>query len=281
MESTSPATDNSATSGVTEGSNGSFLDGLAADTVDGGKNPAPTSDQPGSEGAPKIQAAGDTVAPLAPTAQPGNRPAWMKQLPADLQAHDGLAKFPTIGEAAKAYMELEGRLGKSAVIPGKDASPEELATFFERLGRPKTPDQYTLTVDPEEAAKTNNLADFRQMAHQLGLTNAQAGELHKTLYGIGKHAQAQVEAQTLAARKDCEEVLRKEYGLKYEQRMEDVKLALKAKPSLVATLKRNEHANDPEIFMLLAERGKNYREAPLVEGSGSGSGSAGFTYPGM
>ena len=39
-------------------------------------------------------------------------------------------------------------LGKNKVpIPDENASPEEWDKFYEKLGRPKTPDEYNIKID--------------------------------------------------------------------------------------------------------------------------------------
>ena len=60
---------------------------------------------------------------------------WIQHVPAE---HLKTAqKFKSLDEFVKAHGELQSKLGTALFIPGKDASDEDRARFFERLGRPK------------------------------------------------------------------------------------------------------------------------------------------------
>jgi len=86
-----PATGNQGDVAVTEKQGGSLLTGLTIN-----ETAEATPDKPASQDEPK-------------DAKP-QRPAWMAQLPKDLQEDDTLTRFKTIGEIGKAYRELEGKL---------------------------------------------------------------------------------------------------------------------------------------------------------------------------
>lgn len=111
------------------------------------------------------------------------KPAWMGQLPADLKADEELSKYKTIGELAKSLKELNGKLAGSVKIPTKESKPEEVAAFLTALGRPESAEKYEFEKPmlPEgvNLDKTRE-ADFRKMAHDLGLTQQQASALFKS-----------------------------------------------------------------------------------------------------
>ena len=79
---------------------------------------------------------------------------------------------------AKSYVELQTTLGADKVaLPGKDAKPEEMDAFYNRLGRPDTVDGYELNDwQPPEGVPwdmdmTNEMIG---KLHARGLTKAQA-----------------------------------------------------------------------------------------------------------
>lgn len=85
-------------------------------------------------------------------------------------------------ELVGSYRELEGRLGKSLVPPAPDAPPEEWDKVYDKLGRPKAPDEYQFKV-PEGLPETfpyddKSAAKFKTWAHANGLTPRQAQSLH-------------------------------------------------------------------------------------------------------
>lgn len=104
--------------------------------------------------------------------------SWRETLPEDLRADKRFEKFGDIGALAKSFVELDTWRGKAIVPPGKDATPEERAKFYERLGRPKDAKGYK--IDFGEGVEIKDQAAFEQylaVFHAAGLTDAQAGEL--------------------------------------------------------------------------------------------------------
>lgn len=142
-------------------------------------------------------------------------PTWMEQLPEDIRGNADivkqLQKFQKIGEVAKAYTELESKLGTSVNLPGKNATQEELNSFYEKLGRPKTADKYSIA--------DKDAADFRQLAFDANLTDAQAKAVYDKLKSAGMAAvQSQAQAQEKQLH-DTEELLQKEYGSSYQSKL--------------------------------------------------------------
>lgn len=136
-----------------------------------------------------------------------------------LKGSKSLAKFKTAEDLAKSYIALEGRLGGSVAIPGKDAKPEEVEAFLDRLGRPKSEVDYELTPPekmPEGIEYNDEMeADFRLAAHKAGLTQTQAQGLYDWYMqaAAGRLAEAPkglTRAQAVAA-------LKKEWGTDYQK----------------------------------------------------------------
>lgn len=89
--------------------------------------------------------------------------------------------YKTPAEVAMAYHNLNkvvsgtnGGVDAVAVYPGDNATPEQLETFYKKLGRPETPEGYTIKaadgITPDES-----LVKFAQTTfHQAGLSPKQA-----------------------------------------------------------------------------------------------------------
>lgn len=84
--------------------------------------------------------------------------------------------------AAKLAHEQSKLLGNAVRVPGKDAKPEEVEAFYEKLGRPKTADEYDFKPPenlPEDLPYDGERAkSFAGLAHKIGLTKAQAAAVH-------------------------------------------------------------------------------------------------------
>lgn len=83
---------------------------------------------------------------------------------------------------AKLAHEQAKMLGNAIRIPGKDATPEEVQAYREKLGVPKTADEYEFTVPkdlPAELPYDGERANaFKAFAHEQGLSKAQAQAMH-------------------------------------------------------------------------------------------------------
>jgi hypothetical protein len=126
-----------------------------------------------------------------------------------LQHEKTLEKFKGPAELARSYVEIEKYRGRSVAIPGPDATPAEKDAFLARLGRPETPDKYTLPIAETPDLDQNLVNDIKSMAHKLGLTQEQLAGL-TSWYGstpLGNPALASEAMQTKAV-----EVLRNEWG---------------------------------------------------------------------
>lgn len=95
-----------------------------------------------------------------------------------------LAKRGTksVEDAIQTAYEQSKLLGNAVRVPGKDAKPEEVEAFYEKLGRPKTADDYDFR--PPESLPENLPYDgeraksFAAVAHKIGLSKAQAAAVH-------------------------------------------------------------------------------------------------------
>lgn len=91
----------------------------------------------------------------------------------------GLADVTSLAKSAR---ESEKLLGSMVKLPGKDATPEERAALFNKLGRPEKADGYQFTVPkelPEGLPYDGDRAKvFASKAHELGLTQEQSAGLH-------------------------------------------------------------------------------------------------------
>lgn len=138
----------------------------------------------------------------APAAAPA--PPWYGEIAdPDLKGFVELKKPGDAATALKGWRDAEKFIGapkEELLRLPKDlnaAKPEEMAAIFDRLGRPKTPDDYKIdqVEGGEEFTKT-----FRPILHGLGLNQAQVTQLTtawnaymKTTVEAGDRAQEQQE----------------------------------------------------------------------------------------
>lgn len=198
---------------------------------------------------------------------------------------DGLKKvaekFNTPADALKSYSELEGRLGKSVVIPGRDAKPEEVAAFHKKLGVPESPDGYKFELPkdlPEELqsdeAAQASTGEFLKAMHEAGAPPAVVQSALSWYYGT---LQAGMEARAAEQKKATEGAdasLQKEWGDDYKANSAFAGRAAKefggdafvefAETKEIEGVKVGDH---PAFLRAFAEVGRKMGEGrPLVEG---------------
>lgn len=143
-------------------------------------------------------------------------PAWTSQLPDTIKGNEDvmkqLQKFEKIGDLANSYAELEKKLGKSVVTPGKDATAEEVSAFYERIGKPKTAEGY-------DNIEGENADDFKKIAFEANLTKAQAEAIFKGMGAYGAQILENQKASADRQMRETDEMLHKEYGNKYSEKI--------------------------------------------------------------
>ena len=93
-----------------------------------------------------------------------------------------------LNKIADGYRNLESHASKSLKVPGEDATPEDWNAFYSKLGRPEKADGYELQLNreaiPEDFPYDEQAAiEFRNWAHEAGLTPKQAQALHDKFIG--------------------------------------------------------------------------------------------------
>lgn len=167
-----------------------------------------------------------------PATTPGGDPSWAESFAQSLSEQPQLAKIfterrwesPT--QMLESYRQLESMRGvppeQLLKLPGDEANPEDWGPVYERLGRPEKPDGYTFDEAVEAESQIKVLPQFRALAHDLGLSDAQAKSIVEWYGGAVKSALGSLEtesAEQRATRIASEEVaLRKEWGLAYDER---------------------------------------------------------------
>lgn len=118
--------------------------------------------------AASVETASAPEAPaIAAPAAPGGD--WRSGLPPELQAEKSLERYKDPVALAKAYVEVEKKMG-GLTPPAADAPPEQHAAYRKRIGVPESPDKYevTLAAPPEGSGVTWNekwLGRLKQRMH--------------------------------------------------------------------------------------------------------------------
>jgi hypothetical protein len=100
-------------------------------------------------------------------------PDWTSKLPEDLApARDSLGRFKNVEDLARAYEGANKLVGRKGVIlPTKDSTAEEVASFHKAMGVPETPDGYMESAKqiemPEGVTWSDEVArSYFELAHR-------------------------------------------------------------------------------------------------------------------
>lgn len=192
---------------------------------------------------------------------------WKNILPDDLKNNPAIGSFKDLASMTKSYVNAQKMIGADKIaLPGKYATPEERAEFFNRIGRPETPDKYELPKPqlPEGMSYSNEMEkSFRDLAHKTGLTAEQAKALHdwNTQNVLQSHAaREQMVAQQF---QQAEDALKKEFGLAYEQKLAKANAVVRQFGAAELLEKKGFH-NDPDVVRFLANIGEGMAEDKLI-----------------
>lgn len=124
---------------------------------------------------------------------------------------ESLAKFETPESLGKSYLELEKAMGSRVKIPDMNDT-EAVGKFYDKLGRPETPDKYEMdSVDGLDLADSV-LSAVRQAAHEKGLNGDQFKSVAGSYIAAMKAAQEE-QQKAIAGQNDQRWIeLKKEWG---------------------------------------------------------------------
>ena len=183
-------------------------------------------------------------------------PAWMAQLGnIEAESAEKLSKFEKIGDLAKNYLELEGKLGNSLVKPGEGASAEEVDAFYRALGKPESADKYTIEGENTEL--------FRKMAYENNLTDEQAKAIFQSLKEVGANALEMHKNNFTQQAHETQVALQKEYGNEYDKKIVMLKRGIAAYggPNMGSKLQAAGLLGDYDIVKMFINLGEMSAEA--------------------
>lgn len=220
-------------------------------------------------------------APAVETAAPDNILGMISE---DLQGMGNLKDFKDVNQLAKSYVELQRMVGNSVRIPAEDASTEARQDFldkikdvdgvllkedenlYNKLGRPEDPDAYQLedlinpdlyTVAPE---LSNEVDEYKKIAHELGLNKNQASELLKMrLQGLDAVKETHIQQKEQAAQQ-----LKQMWGDDYDNRLNAARQVMdiysEKYGDSVQELIDSPAGNNPAFLNMLNEIAMSYKE---------------------
>lgn len=192
--------------------------------------------------------------------------------------------FKSADDVIKSYANLESKLGSSVKIPPADASDEAKKefydkvkhmegivwtgdeNFYDRLGRPESPEGYVLEDKVNSELKEyvptldEELNDFKSIAHNIGLSNEQAQQLVEMRMKTIESQTAQLEHQ----KAEAQQQLKSMWGNEYENRLNAAKsvanIYKEKYGESVEELINGPAGNHPAFINMFSELAELYKE---------------------
>lgn len=208
-------------------------------------------------------------APSMGTVDQTEESSWRTSLPEELRDNASLQKYSTVESLAKGYVNASSMLGRDKlVMPNSD---DEWADMYSKLGRPEDATGYKfdeITMPDGFALDENQLNDFQEKAHSVGLSEKQANELYGWYVG-NQSTQFEgmvnsAEEQLIAAQTD----LRKAWGNAYDQKFSAAERAVRefGGEELEQALAETGAGNNPMLIKAFAQIGEKLMGDTSLEG---------------
>jgi hypothetical protein len=219
-----------------------------------------------------LNPAGDNSNPIATD--------WRGSFDVGIKDHPSLGVFKSedlveVPRAlVKSYVGQQALIGKDKIpLPGEKATDDDWNIVFDRLGRPKTADEYKLPElkSPEGFPVSEELTkSYRTWAHEAGLNPKQTATIYQKFMEaqFGEYSNAMANKEKGA--KDAETALRTEWGKAYEQNLALAKKVFNTYGDKEITAMMEEGlGNDPRILRIFAKIGSKMGEDGIQGKGGS------------
>jgi hypothetical protein len=213
--------------------------------------------------APNATTQAPAVAPANTSVTPSS-PFWDAFKDPELKESIGKRGFSDVETLAKSYRELEKAYssGEKMPLPKGNDDLEGWNKVYDRLGRPKTPEEYGIQSEDKEFGEFT-----AKTFHEVGLNANQAKAIaDKHAEFVAKRAELAAEERAKASIADMES-LKKDWGAAHDQNMEIARRAAKEfgiTPELADKI--GDAAGISAFAKLLHSIGAKLSESPFVQG---------------
>ena len=250
------------------------MDNQTTAPVEQSEQPTDVAQQP--EATPSVKETVLTQSePKAEVQQEKQETNFKDLIPKDFQEEKSLQNFNNMEDFVKSYLSAQRLVGANKVaIPNKMATDDDWQEVFDKLGRPKSPDDYKYDFKENEIDQTQ-LKNFNETAHRLGLLPKQAERLIKFYQEMNGESEQAKLVTAEAKQVEVESLLKKEFGPEYNKRLDQAKkLAIDTLGSDILNqtiLKNGSRLGDnPDVIKAFSMLADKLSEDEIIKGDGTG-----------
>ena len=189
--------------------------------------------------------------------------SWLSGLPEELKGAPSLLKFKDIPTLARSYLEAEKALNGRVAIPKDDASEEEWAKFYSRLGLPEDK-KYLDQRSPEDE---EHLQTYEEMFYNNGISKRQGAKLLDSMYKLSTDLQKKQQEEVDKSRESNVDWLKSNYGDLFDNKITTMQAALTKYGTRELAGLIEETGYSPALVDLLVRVGETLRSDSLVTGN--------------
>lgn len=146
---------------------------------------------------------------------------WKDSLPDDLKAEKALESIQDVSGLAKSYIHAQKMIGSDKIpVPNKYATDEDWQAVYDKLGRPKSADEYKFDLKENSNIDENALKGFREAAHKNGLLPKQAEAIMNFYNDMTQNYIEDLNSKSEQGRMNAEQSLKKEWGPAYDNKIQ-------------------------------------------------------------
>lgn len=170
---------------------------------------------------------------------------WKQKLAGeDEKLLKNIDKYKSPTDLAKGYLELQKKFSETRPIPqlAKDATPEQVKEYREKLGIPESPNKYDIKLDGVVIGDHDKpvVDAWLEKAHAANMTPAQVNQTLQSYFEVQNKIQSDLNQKAESQNKEFEKVLQKEWGVEYKDNL-----------NMVSSYLQKELGND--LFQKLAQ----------------------------
>ena len=146
---------------------------------------------------------------------------WKASLSDEVRADKSLENINDIESLAKSYVHAQKLVGSDKIpVPNKHATDKDWDAVYEKLGRPKTAEEYKFNLPEDQKVDDAALKNFSTQAHKLGLLPGQAEGMVKFYNEMKSTELAAAESTATGQREKAITELKTEWGQAYDQKLQ-------------------------------------------------------------
>lgn len=197
--------------------------------------------------------------------------AWKDHIPEDLKQEKFWEQVPDMPTLVKNYGNAQKLIGSSVRVPGDDATPEQRAAFYKKLGRPDDPKGYQLDgVQGADKLPQDLVEWFKQASFDAGVPQTGFNTMLSKYVPVFEGMKEASADQIAIEARQVEETLKRadQWGANYDRNMALARRAI-AKLGSEETLDKIERlglGNDIPFMNMFYNAGKRMAERGLIPG---------------